>query len=1288
MRRHRLLLACCLLLSAAGGSLHANEGYWVLERSELIRSDAKADYGKTNAPVWTVRKNSATHSSGARIEWPTPPDKIRFGDEAYLAFEFTILDPYGATVLQVQKQNPGLLSGKVEIIASEDRNDPFQGYSIADYPYRWATSSATNGLISRQPSQDMHMEEFVPTRVSRLIIRIGASQPAVPVGGRFQPEVFVGETYTYKYVGDEPVYDRKINPFQAFVEFVSDIPPMVILGPVAVIAGGIVVSRLRKNGKKGGKKGGKQDQGSEPDPNDKTLSRYRMVFYKEFGDTLRVGDDPQIVGARIEEITAQGKHVERPDLTEAIQIIEGQNISLLAVGTTGKYRCGKIQVPEPDRQVIPDEGTVVFSFHGPTGLIRNHVTFKIEDNKRIIFCQDNVTYIAGRKKKETIWFYVVGLGKDLTFEVEMKNDKKRTFSFSKVKPDKEGSWSLELTDNVTEEQAKETTPGHLDNCYLSITAKEQVKDGERTVTDQLPIHRFYEGLRLEVGHIKAYSVVQGTEGIFQEEEQPTDYEKPLAYAHTRMDLTLFVWDEDRNKIASPFPDSLEVNMTDVPESLQWFGKRDKHIDQPVSELGFKIEVAKTFRAKQRTGILDVPVSTQTYEIIPSSVMVPPNRCKAHIKASAKYKDREFDAQQTSMVISMPMRYTNNEGELSDLIKFDQQVKERITYMRNKLLSSVHAPQFAALIYKCDMMLASFDKRFGYYLPEFHLTKNLYLRIMRGEIGPLYTAENAYVWEECDFGDGFNMCMAAMAEREPKTLLGRLMLGVCTLGWSETLYYTPKSFLLECQKASENENATVFDNFLVGAKFAYFEACQNWAGQKAMSYGMGKLSTTQVGQALAETADAVRKDLKAVEQSLCNSYSAVGYAARFARAGKKVLQWRIDGRFRGKGKLLKGKELLNTSPDLQELRKLAKEAQEAAELKVKRFIEACNKADISPEELKRLVLSIQCDRYAKNYLNSTHVIDKYRYRFTMENTILHADVKKALKSKIAKDFGVHESEITFFEATGNSTKVNAVNCKKIGMDHDYTIRVQGQDLPEELASRYWNDEYCFQATGDRNFSTWDADQLGLQAEQTAVSATGRESFGPDVKNVTDPVGTAAQQFDDAALVQDVQTYKVKEPLDKFEDYMKKAAETMDPELAKAYRKEALSNLREGARQFPKGVDRTLEEKFKILETNGLSDRLDMNKVQAAYELRGRIDDMLETTVEGDSAALIEFYASFKAEGKDLATEATEAFTLIKEVDDLIGIEPTPAIEIIPKEIDLNTTIRRTAQDAMDGEKAPY
>ena len=277
----------------------------------------------------------------------------------------------------------------------------------------------------------------------------------------------------------------------------------------------------------------------------------------------------------------------------------------------------------------------------------------------------------------------------------------------------------------------------------------------------------------------------------------------------------------------------------------------------------------------------------------------------------------------------------------------------------------------------------------------------------------------------------------------------------------------------------------------------------------MQYGLGKLSSTQFGQALKETAHEIHRDIRAIERTLCKNYSSVRFVSRLGRTGRKLAQWRIDGRLFGKNKLAAGRKMVDNSPDFKGLKELEKRAQELGQDKVKKFIKACNDPNISEKELRELVLAIQCDRWAKNYMNTANVIDKYRFRFTMENKILHEGVKKALKTKLARKFDCSEADITFFEATGNATKVNAVNCKKVGMDHDYTIRVRGKDLPEEVASRYWNDEYCYQATGSNMYSPWDADKLGLQAEQTAVSYKGPESFRTDIEKVTHPKETADQ-----------------------------------------------------------------------------------------------------------------------------------------------------------------------------------
>ena len=1266
-----LLLTLCGLLTLAVPAAYA-DGYWVLDQTSLSKSDAKNP--TTGKPYWkSLTKHKAVHAGGVEILWEDPPEKIKFGDEQNLAFRITVNrndDPEGHPGLKV-------IRGAVMVTAIENGGTPQHDA----YYFRWGASSYKSSLLVRDPGTDMHMDEFVPNRNSQLIISIGGEQLAVSAGNSFRPAEGNKQYYYYKFVGDDPVYNYETEADDKTGEFGdTQIPPAVFWGPVAAVGGGIIVNRiLKKRKKKKEEEGG--DGPDEPEEEPRKPSTYKMILYKEFGDTLRVGDEPRIIGARIEELTADGEKIDRRDLTETIRVVEGDNIQLLGTGMSNKYRIGRIQVPMPDSMTpIATKGSVIFVFEGPSGILRNNVVFKIEDNMRILFCQDNVTCVAGHQSENTIYFYVEGLSQNASVEAALENDKDKTFRISKVRPDKEGSYSVDLFDCLPDEKIKERQPGEMDSCYLLVTAKEPVKGGERKVEERLPLHRFYEGLRMQVGHIKAYPVVQGSESITVTEQQPQDYEHKLAIAHTRLEVTLFAWDERKNKIGSPAPDTMKITFEDVPESLEWFGKRkEEPIRDPVLNLGLKLQ---DFAVDCRPVIEGINTRTYIYEIVPSAILVPPNRCKAAIKGEATFQGRTFKAEQISMVISMPVRIAADVGELSKMQKFDMQVTEKLTHMRNTLLSRPQAAQLAALIYKCDIMLASFDERFGYYMPEYYNAQRLFLKLMRGEVGPLYVAESTYVWEEVYFGDGFDMCMAAFEEREPKTLMGRLMLGLVTLGYSEVVYYTPKEFLLECKKASENENATFFDNFMVGAKFASWEMAKTAAFQYGMQKGLGKLSTTQFGQALAETADLVKQDLLAVEKSLCRSYSSVAYVSKMARATHKVLRWKVDMRNLCKKKLDVGKTMLENSPAMQELRDLAKEAQNLGELKVKKFIEACNKADISPQELQELVLSIQCDRWAKNYLNSSHVIDKYRFRFTTENTILHANVKKALKAKLAKEFGVPESEISFFEATGNATKVNAVNCKKIGMDHDYTIRVQGRDLPEEVAGRYWNDEYCYQATGSKDFSPWDAEKLAFQAEQTAVSATGPESFGSDVGKVVTPKQSAATPFDNPELVQKVQSYKVEEPLRHFDDFMNKAAVEPDPAWAKAYRKEALHHLREGCRQFPKGMDRTLEEKIKLLEQWGMAEKIDPAKLNAAKELRGRVEAMLSSTGEGDSQALIEFYASYKAEGKNLAEESRKAFSLITEVDNLIAQgQGLPEIETFG----LDMTGAHVTEDALKGEK---
>ena len=1273
MNRKLLSFLLVLLSLLSTLPLLANEGKWVLQKNAVIGGGgSKAFRFKVGKADATVVSTGA--ANGTSFTWADLADEITFGDEANLGIPVKIECPDPATTRLMRSRKMMSLTVTVEMW------DP---YECADYtkdnnPFKWRTEVTESAMVTRRPDVDMQEEYFTPTSESTLTITVVASLNApITVDGKAVSGLVGGRTYIYKYVGDKPIYDVKNEGGDKPGEFgKTEIPP-VLFWIGGTLVGVIGVNQIRKNRKKKKKEndGAKQEE-EKPE---KHPSTFRMVLYKEFGDTLVVGTDPKVVGARIEEKTHDGRIVERPDLSRTIRILEGENIQLRSTGFDGKYMCGSICVPEPKKSAIPPKGTVTFYFETPTGILRNHVEFYIEDNKRIVFTQPNITFVAGHQSTETVYFYVVGLGNEPVFDVTLEDDKKKTFEIiSHVRPDKEGSWSVDLKDCLTD--IPQQMAGNMDNCYLAVTAKQILQDGERKITERLPVHRFYEGLRMVVDHVKAYAVVAGTEPINCTEEilksqdqtlKENQNLKGMAYwgeydvsvvpAHTRLELTLFAWNKEKNMIGSPSPQDVNIVFEDVSESLEWFGKKGAEITEPVRALGFKVQQfgIDSRPISQHADLTDCRTTTYVYEIIPSAIMIPPNRCKVAITATASYDGRSFEDKQTLMVISMPMRYAPDMESLTNMMKFDAQVQERLVYMITRLTNLPQAPQFNALICKCRLMLDSFDERFGFYMPDYYQAKSLYLRLMRGEIGPLYVAEHTYSWEEVHFGDAFNMCMETFEAHEPKTVMGRILLGIVTLGYSEILYYTPKRFLLECQKAGEDYNSGFFTHFYIGAKFAYFEAAQNWAGQQLIGGAIKEISSSQFGQALQEMAHEIHRDIRSVERSLCKNYSSINFVSKLARNGRKLAQMKIDGSILGKKKLEIGKFKMESSPDLKELKAIAERAQKLGEGKVKQFIKACNDPNISPEELKKLVLAIQCDHYAKTYLNSAKVIDKYRFRFTTENTILHENVKRALKKQLAKDFNVPESQITFFEATGNATKVNAVNCKKIGMDHDYTIRVNGQDLPEEVAGRYWNDEYCFQATGSKNFSPWDADKLAYQSEQTAVSATGPESFGSDVKKVIDPKGTAAEAFDNPELVQKVQNYKIQEPLDKFEEYMRKASQAPDQQWREVFEAEALKKLREACRQLPKGMDRTLESKLDVVADWGKLDKLSPEKLRAAYELRGRIEHMLSRTSEGDSQALVELYASYQMDGKSLGKEAEKAFSLITEVDEIIAKGPDPS-----------------------------
>lgn len=1251
-----LSLLFCLFAVLNGGTCFAVNGVWVLENTELSKDGTKNPL--TGKPYWSkLQRNTASHANGTRIHWEDPPHTIQYGAEEDLEIRVSISSPYDPD------DNPAakLITASVTVMAWENSGREVQTVAGIDYPHQWTTATYKSSLLKRRPDVDMQMEDFVPTRQSRLVISIGGQQLAAVGGGHFNPSITAKQYYYYKFVGDDPVYNEETEADEEPGEFGwKDLPPAIFWGPVAVAGGGYAISRIIKNRRKKRKEeGGDDDPGDSEQEKQETPSTYRMILYKDFGNSLRVGEQPKLIGARIEEVKPpsaafpQGQRIERPDMTKTIRISEGGNIELLATGMSGKYRCARIRAAEKSTASPPDKGSVIFTFQGPGGTLNDKVVFKIDSEQELIFAQDNVTFVAGKNDTTPVYFALLGFGDKPEFDVKIERDRNNSFSASPVRPHEkhEQIWCLDLTDN--HHSSQEDIPGNIDNFDLTITAHEKLQDGsERRVSGSLPVHRFYEGLRLEIGHIKAYPVQKGTEDIFTTEKMPTAETKDVEIARTRLAVTLFAWDKQSGDIGTPDPDSLEITIEDVPDSLCWYGKKDARIENPVSALGLDIQPVNGQPASGDQ--VNAMLNTHLFQIVPSAIMLSPNRCQARISATATFQGRDFKAEQVSMVTSMPAR-TGSIEELEKAAKRDTFITEDLIRMRAKLLFHPDSLQMEPLINKFSLLLESYHKRFGYDQYEYAKAKNLYLRFINGEIGSMYVNESVYSWQEIYLGEAFDLTMAQYQEKEPKTIQDRIMLGLVTLGYSELLYYTPKRFLLTCKKAAEHQDAGErWHDFKVGAAFGFDEGIEYYLMHKAMKKVGAKIRTTQFGKAFSEMAVDIAKTTNNIKQSLCKSYSTVNYAFKFVDSANKILSFRFRGRARAKAnsRLEAGHKAVENSPQFQHLKKIAERAQRDGEQKAKAFLEGCKSKTISQQELTKLASAVQNDRFAKNFMNSSHVTGQQRGRFNMEVYLLAEKTKKAVRTRYARDFNVHESEVTFFTATGNKQN-NFGYAEKVGMDFDHTDCIRGQSLPEEIANKYWNEEYYFQVTGKRAPSSEVANAFAKEAEQTAVSTFGPESFQDNLRHVLDP-SLADQALPNAAVVKRVQTYKVVEPLEAAEKAANEAYRCTDPVRKELLERQALSNFRESCYQYTKGYNRTLDPKLKVIEQNlgGIEKNLDMRKVEATYNLYGEMEQVVSRSKEGDATAILDMYVGSKVQGSNLSKEINDSFSLITDVDRVI------------------------------------
>ena len=531
----------------------------------------------------------------------------------------------------------------------------------------------------------------------------------------------------------------------------------------------------------------KPDDSEDEKP--KEPSTFKMILYKEFGSSLMLGDVPKIVGARIEEITAKGEKIHRPDLTSQIQIAQGNNITIVETFMTAKYKAASIRVDKlPEEE--PYEGDIWFIFRAPGGALRNRLVFNIEDG-HIEFFQPYLILPTGYDEVGELPFKIWGGGENP--EVKVTIDTKE-YTVKRRKGDEnnekeKGLWYAIITENHDKIPPKEKRKA---GDYTMSQLKVEVTDANKHVIEgTLSVMRYNMGLVFQCDNFV---------GCYAEPYDADKHPFKLTYNGQKVcprmnEATYFVltWDKkdhqlrrvvpaDNNAIftVKPLPEADDVkdNATDYL-SKQTRGMTDQEV---IDSLGLQFYIKEILEDGSSIcyvyahGMLDAPA-----------------RRKVRLHIECVYEKEKYEAEQDVWLTSQPIRRFQTEAEEREALKLDDKITDNLNHICEFILGHDLLERIGPVYRLAQIQMDGYDPRFGYDPEMIELLRNTFLRYVRGEtLGANANPEGVQY-----LGVAAEILLAlAKTNRQVESWMAdhggvwtRIGIGIATLGWSEhcTLY---------------------------------------------------------------------------------------------------------------------------------------------------------------------------------------------------------------------------------------------------------------------------------------------------------------------------------------------------------------------------------------------------------------------------------------------------------------------------------------------------------------------
>ena len=570
------------------------------------------------------------------------------------------------------------------------------------------------------------------------------------------------------------------------------LPPWMIpvgIGTIGTFVGYKLIKRRRKGDEDGPDEPEdelEKEPEEEPEEKDepKKPSTYKMILYKNFGSKLVVGDEPKIVGARIEERTAEGKRIERHDLTKQIEIEQGENITIVEQGTNEKYRYAKIQLEEIP-QKGPKESSIFFIFRTPGGTLKNKLVFSIEDGF-VQFFQPNLTLPTGYEKTSRLPFVVHGVGDKAKVTATLSTDQ-YFVTLEKGEGEEKGFWFANITENhEVAPDKKNRKAGDYTLSHLNVVVKE---DNGYTIEESIPVIRYNMGLVFECKPLV---------GCYAEAYNPQKHPFKINYKGidvcphmTEATLSLMTWDEEEHQLrrlvpadentifgVMPLPDEENTKETDI------LSKETKDM----SDTDILQKVGLQFYVKE---ILEDGSSVCC--IYARNMLDAPARRKVRLHVEAVYKGEKYEAEQDVWLTSQPVRHYNSVEEEREVHKYDEQITDNLIQICKFIINHDLLDRIGPVYRLAQMQLDGYDSRFGYDTGMIDLIRETYLRFLRGEtLGANAIPEGVeYLGLTAEL-----LTALAKTNQQLESWLDahggawtRIAIGVATLGWSEPFMLT-------------------------------------------------------------------------------------------------------------------------------------------------------------------------------------------------------------------------------------------------------------------------------------------------------------------------------------------------------------------------------------------------------------------------------------------------------------------------------------------------------------------